>query len=189
MASGAPVAVGIGVGYVLGRNHKFRWALILGTAAATGRLGGLSTQAIERGTEMLRANPDLAKLTDGAMSLLQAGRSAAVSAMTSRAESMTGALGDKAQALGSAGGKVTKGDGRKNAEGSDDAAGRGNGKRRDQDTDDEQDEYDQDDEYEDEDDEYEDEDEGAEEEPEESQPAAPGRAGRGSGVRRTGTRR
>src|SRR5690349_11748779 len=32
MASTAPVAVAIGVGYVLGRSHKLRWAVLLGTA-------------------------------------------------------------------------------------------------------------------------------------------------------------
>src|SRR5689334_10777252 len=101
MPSAAPVALAIGVGYVLGRSHKLRWAVLLGTAAATGQVGGLSKQALQRGTEMLRANPDVAKLTETATGLLQAGRSAAVSAMQSRTEALTETLGDKAGELGS----------------------------------------------------------------------------------------
>jgi len=146
MPSAAPVALAIGVGYVLGRSHKLRWAVLLGTAAATGQMRGLSTQALERGTKMLRANPEFSKLADTATGLLQAGRSAAVSAMQSRTESLTDALGDKADQLGSAGEKATgkltertkprKGDQR----GDEDATAR---------DEDAEDEYDEDEEYED----------------------------------------
>ena len=93
MNSKAPVALGIGIGYVLGRQHKLKWALLLGGAAATGQLGGVSTQLLQRGVDMLRSNPELSKLTNTATKLLDAGRGAAVSALNSKVE----ALEQKAQ--------------------------------------------------------------------------------------------
>src|SRR5689334_25221553 len=93
MVSKAPVALGIGIGYVLGRQHKLRLALLLGGAAATGQLGGMSTQLLQRGGELLRSSPELAKFTDTATKLLDAGRGAAISAMNSKVE----ALEQKAQ--------------------------------------------------------------------------------------------
>jgi hypothetical protein len=187
MPSAAPVALAIGVGYVLGRSHKLKWAVLLGTAAATGQMRGLSTQALERGTKMLSSTPELAKLAETATGLLQAGRSAAVSAMQSRTESMTEALGDKAGQLGKAGEKATeRAKPRKDAERDDDASARGE---------DTEDEYDENDEYEDDDEQYDDEEDNGDEEEdadeeEEPEPAARGgRQSRGSVVRRTGSRR
>ena len=95
MNSKAPVALAIGVGYVLGRTHKLRLALLLGAAAATGQLGGLSTRALESGAQLLRSNPDLAKMTDSAGRLLEVGRNAAMVAVNSKVASMEGALEDK----------------------------------------------------------------------------------------------
>ena len=102
MVSGAPIALAIGAGYVLGRTHRLRWALILGTAAATGRLNGLSGQALERGLQTLRSTPELAKITDSAQRLLEAGRVAAMSSMSSRVESMGDKLEGRAQSVGGA---------------------------------------------------------------------------------------
>jgi cobalamin biosynthesis protein CobT len=110
MNSRVPVAAAIGVGYLLGRTHRLRWALILGGAAATGRMGGISTQVLERGAEMVRSTPELAKLADSASRLLDAGRGAAMSAMSSRAESITAGLEGQAGKIsggGTAAGKET----------------------------------------------------------------------------------
>ena len=41
MTSKAAVALAIGAGYVLGRSHKMRWAILLGTAALVGLAIGL----------------------------------------------------------------------------------------------------------------------------------------------------
>ncbi len=97
MDSKAPVALAIGVGYLLGRTHKMRWALLLGAAAATGRINGVSSQIMSRGAETLRSTPELAKLADSGQQLLEAGRSALVSGMSSRAASMGNALEDRAK--------------------------------------------------------------------------------------------
>ena len=102
MVSRAPVALAIGAGYVLGRTHRLRWAMILGAAAASGRLNGISGQALERGLKTLRSTPELAKMADSAERLLEAGRAAAVSAMSSRVESMGDKLEGRTEALTSA---------------------------------------------------------------------------------------
>jgi hypothetical protein len=181
------VALAIGVGYILGRSHKLKWAALLGTAAATGGLGGVSTQALERGTALLRSSPELAKLTDSATRLVEAGRSAAVSAMTSRAESMTAAIGDKTGQLGAVGDTVAEG-----TKPREDTKRREDTKQRDEDSRDIEDE-DEDEEYEDEGDVQDDQDAEDEEDSlsaEEPQPSARGgRQDRGSVVRRTGSRR
>ncbi len=93
MNSKAPIALGIGIGYVLGRKHKLKWALLLGGAAATGQLGAMPTQLLRRGGALLRSSPELAKFADSATKLLDAGRGAAISAINSRVE----ALEQKAQ--------------------------------------------------------------------------------------------
>ena len=107
MNSRVPIALAVGAGYVLGRTHKFRWAVILGGAAATGRLNGLSTQVLERGTEVLRSSPELAKITESAGRLLDVGRQAAISAVTSRVETMSSGLSERAQRAEGTAGKVT----------------------------------------------------------------------------------
>lgn len=192
MASGAPVALAVGVGYVLGRTHKLRWAVLLGTAAATGQLTGLSTQAIERGTKLLRSSPELAKLTESATGLLQAGRSAAVSSMASRAESMTESLGEKTGQLGSAGEKAAEGTPlRESTEGRDKKSRDVEDEYTDEDEENDEDEEIDQDEENDQDEDY-DEDEEDTDTAEEDEPkpsARGGREGRGSVVRKTGSRR
>jgi hypothetical protein len=97
----APVALAIGIGYVLGRKHKLRWALILGGAAATGQLGGLSNRLLSSGTDLIQSTPELAKFAESTSRLLSAGRSAAMSAMNSKVDALekrtqlTGALPGK----------------------------------------------------------------------------------------------
>jgi hypothetical protein len=88
MDSKAPVALGIGIGYLLGRKHRLKWALLLGAAAATGQLGGVSGQMLRRGGDLLRSSPELAKFADSMLNLLTAGRGVAISAMNSKVESL-----------------------------------------------------------------------------------------------------
>jgi len=107
MNSKAPVALAIGVGYLLGRTHKFRLAVLLGTAAATGQIGGLSTKVLQQGQELLKSSPELGKLTESASKLFDAGRTAAISAMNTKAASMGTALEEKAsQGIGDGGSRL-----------------------------------------------------------------------------------
>jgi hypothetical protein len=102
------VAVAIGLGYLLGRTHKLKWALVLGTAAATGSLKGMPAQVLERGAKALQSTPELAKMADSAQRLLEAGRTAAMSAMSSRVESMGDVLEGRVQRV--AGGDIAGSD-------------------------------------------------------------------------------
>jgi len=90
------------VGYILGRTHKMRWALILGTAAATGKLDGLPNQLLQRGSQLLSSSPELAKIGTSAQKLLDAGKAAATTALNSRVESLSGTLQDRVGGLGEA---------------------------------------------------------------------------------------
>jgi len=109
MDAKAAVPLALGAGYLLGRTHKFKWALILGTAAATGKMSGLPAQAMQRGTKALQSTPELAKMADSAQRLLEAGRGAVMTAMSSRVESMGQALEGRAKDLG--GGAIGAGQG------------------------------------------------------------------------------
>jgi hypothetical protein len=140
MNSGAPVALAIGVGYLLGRTHKMRWALLLGTAAATGRLNGLSTQVLERGTEALHNSPELSKMTDSATRLLDAGKAAAVSAMSSRVESIGTKLEDRTQRLGEQGTDIASKAKGAQSESGQSGPGRSRGRAVDEDEDEDEDE-------------------------------------------------
>jgi hypothetical protein len=88
------------VGYLLGRKHRFKWAALLGAAAATGRLHAMTAQALQKGTAVMRSTPELAKLADGGGRLWEAGRGAALSAMNSRMDSMEDTLKARTDTLG-----------------------------------------------------------------------------------------
>jgi hypothetical protein len=128
--------------------------LILGTAAATGRMSGLPAQAMERGTKVMQSSPELAKMAESAQKLLDAGRGAVMTAMSSRVESMGQALEGRAKDIG--GGAIGAGQGvaEKAKPG---RGGRGRSAE-------ERDEYDEDVEDSDEQDQYDELDEGDEEE-------------------------
>jgi hypothetical protein len=172
MNSRVPVVAAIGVGYLLGRTHRLRWALILGGAAATGRMGGVSTQVLERGAEMVRSTPELAKLADTATRLLDAGRGAAMSAMSSKAESITAGLEGRAGKVGGEGadaGKKVAGGARRAVSGKEEGEEEAGEEEGYDESAEAEDEYE--DEYEDEGEEEEGEEEG-EEEPAEAEGAA-----------------
>jgi len=143
MSNKAPVALAIGVGYLLGRTHKMRWAIILGTAAATGRLNGLSGQLVQQATKTIGASPELSKLGTSAQRLLDAGRSAAMSALSSRVESASGVLQDR---LGGLGGGLGGADESEDGDQKDGRRSEGSRGR----TDEPEDEYDEDEEADDE---------------------------------------
>jgi len=211
MNSKAPIALAIGAGYLLGRTHKMRWALLLGAAAASGRLNSLPGELLQRGTKLLGSSPELSQLGSSAEKLVDAGKAAATTALSSRMESIGNMLNERAEALGApvseAGEKA-----REKVDGGRSKVQRAAGSERDE----PEDEYDEDegpdDEYDEEEEEEspedeespespedeespegeydEDEEEEDEEEEEEPQPAARGRgSGSGSGARRRGGQR
>jgi hypothetical protein len=105
MKGGTQAALALGVGYVLGRRHKMRLTTILAAGAATGGLGGLGGAALRRGMKMLGSTeavgkfaPQLGELADTVRSdLMDAGKAAAAAAVTSRIESLTDSLQERAE--------------------------------------------------------------------------------------------
>ena len=105
MKGGTQAALALGVGYVLGRRRKMRMATLLAAGAATGGLGTLGGAALRRGVKMLGSTealgkfaPQLGELADTVRGdLVDAGKSAATAALTSRIESLTDSLHERAE--------------------------------------------------------------------------------------------
>ena len=104
MKGGMQAALALGVGYVLGRRRKMRLTTMLAVGAATGGVGGLGGAALKRGMKMLGSTeavgkfaPQLGELADTVRSdLMDAGKAAATAAVTSRIESLTDSLQERA---------------------------------------------------------------------------------------------
>src|SRR5262249_46413988 len=99
MKGGTQAALALGVGYLLGRRGKMR----LATVVAVG--GGLGRAGLRRGMKMLGSTealgkfaPQLGELADTVRSdLMDAGKAAAAAAVTSRIESLTDSLQERAE--------------------------------------------------------------------------------------------
>ena len=107
MKGGTRAAVAIGVGYVLGRRRKMRLATVLAVGAATGGIAGLGGSALRRGAQALGSTEALGKLAPqfgdiaGTVrgDLVEAGKAAAVAAVTGRIDALTDSLHDRAESL------------------------------------------------------------------------------------------
>ncbi|WP_040868991.1 hypothetical protein [Nocardia exalbida] len=89
MKGGGRIALGVGIGYFLGRTRKMRFALSLAGAAMAKRSGGTTGDLLERGTSLLKSSPELSKITDTVRGeLLGAARSAAVTAASNRLDAL-----------------------------------------------------------------------------------------------------
>ncbi|MFI6362218.1 hypothetical protein ACIBG0_05660 [Nocardia sp. NPDC050630] len=97
MKGGARIAIGVGIGYVLGRTRKMRFALALAGAAMSRRSAGVSGELLEQGTSLLKSSPELAQITDTVKGeLLGAVRSAAVTAASNRIDALNARLQQRA---------------------------------------------------------------------------------------------
>ena len=105
MKGGAQVALAVGVGYVLGRRRKMRVATMLALGAATGGLGGLGPAVLKRGMKYLGSTdvagalgPQVNEIVSTIRGdLLDAGKAAATSAVSSRIDSLSDTLHDRAE--------------------------------------------------------------------------------------------
>src|SRR5215831_9354823 len=105
MKGGTQAALALGVGYLLGRRRKMRLATMLAIGTATGGVAGLGPAALRRGMKMLGSTealgkfaPQLGELADTVRSdLMDAGKAAAAAAVTSRIESLTDSLQERAE--------------------------------------------------------------------------------------------
>ena len=93
MKAKGQVALAVGAGYMLGRTHRMKMALMLAAAGATGRFPGGPRVLLERGTKMLASSPEVAKIGESVRGeLLNAARAAAVTAASQRIESLNSRL-------------------------------------------------------------------------------------------------
>lgn len=89
MKGGTSIAIGVGIGYVLGRTRKMRFALGVAGAMMAKRSSDIPGELLERGTSLLKSSADLTQLTDTVRDeLVGAARSAAVTAASNQLDSL-----------------------------------------------------------------------------------------------------
>jgi hypothetical protein len=107
MKGGAQAALAIGVGYILGRRRKMRMATMLAVGAATAGIGGLAPAALRRGAKYLGTTdiagalgPQVGDIVNTVRGeLLDAAKGAAAAAVTSRIDSLSDSLHERAETL------------------------------------------------------------------------------------------
>ncbi|MGI5240757.1 hypothetical protein [Dactylosporangium sp. CA-139066] len=92
------VALAAGIGYLLGRQRKLRWGLLLGAAIAAGRFGRPGS-LVEHGLRALKSTPELGKLGEMGAPLVNATKEAAKAAVTGRIASVSDRLRDRTSSL------------------------------------------------------------------------------------------
>jgi hypothetical protein len=113
MKSGTTTAAAVAAGYLLGRRRKMRLAIMLAAAAASGRLGVSGSQLLRRvlgggagealgrlGPGVGKLAPELGKIGDSVRGdLTEAGKAAVVAALSSRIESISDTLHERAESV------------------------------------------------------------------------------------------
>jgi len=107
MKGGVATALAIGVGYILGRRRKMRLATMLAAGAATGGAAKLGPAALRQGTKYLgktdiagALGPQVTEIVNTVRGeLLDAAKGAATAAVTSRIDSLSDNLHDRAETL------------------------------------------------------------------------------------------
>jgi hypothetical protein len=107
MKCGTQTALAVGAGYLLGRRRKFKLAVGLSVAAATGGFGGLTGQLLKRGGKLVGSSDALGKLSPGLGEvtdlirgdLLEAGKTAMLTAARGQLDRVSDKLHDRADAI------------------------------------------------------------------------------------------
>jgi len=107
MKGGIGTALALGVGYILGRNRKMRLATMLAIGAATGGAAKLGPAALRQGTKYLgktdiagALGPQVTEIVSTVRGeLLDAAKGAAAAAVTSRIDTLSDSLHDRAETL------------------------------------------------------------------------------------------
>src|SRR3954471_215062 len=92
------VALGAGIGYLLGRQRKLRWGLLLAAAAASGRLSRPGS-LLDHGARALKATPEPGRLGRRGAPLASATKDAAKAAVTNRIDSISDRLRERTDAM------------------------------------------------------------------------------------------
>lgn len=111
-------ALAVGAGYLLGRRRKFKLAVGLSAAAATGGFGGVTGQLLRRGGKLLgsaeslgKLSPQLGEITDMVRGdLLEVGKTAVLTAARGQLDRVSDKLHDRADAIRLAGERGVNGD-------------------------------------------------------------------------------
>lgn len=114
MKGSTQAALALGFGYVLGRRRKFRRAVIVAGAMATGGAGALGSTAMRRGAKVLGSSdaigkvaPQLGGIGDAVRGqLLNAGKTAAIAVVSNRIEALSDSLHQRAEAVRDPGANV-----------------------------------------------------------------------------------
>jgi len=97
---GTRLAIGVGIGYFLGRTKKMRLALMLVAAGATGKIGSSPGELLQQGAKMVGSSPELKGLTEDVKGrLLEAGKAAAVATAGRQIGSLTDKLQERTELL------------------------------------------------------------------------------------------
>lgn len=100
VTGGLKVGLALVVGYFLGRHRRFKLAIALAVAGATGRLGGVGGNLLEQGMKLAGSSPELEKIVDSVRGeLFQAGKAAAKAATTRQVTSLSTKLQERAESL------------------------------------------------------------------------------------------
>jgi hypothetical protein len=100
MKCGARLGLAVAAGYFLGRFHKMKWALGLAALAGRGRLPGGAGGLVQQGAKLLTSSPEVTKLTDEMKGrLVDAGKAAAVAAVSSKIDSLSEGLRERSEAM------------------------------------------------------------------------------------------
>jgi len=100
MKDGVRIGLAVGLGYLLGRTGKGRLALMLLGVGATRRLGKNPAALVKEGVDVLGSSPEVKTLTETVRGrLVEAGKAAAVSAVSNRVDTLTGKIEERTGAL------------------------------------------------------------------------------------------
>ncbi|MEV7969927.1 hypothetical protein AB0O34_28680 [Sphaerisporangium sp. NPDC088356] len=100
MTGGLKVALAVALGYFLGRHRRFKLAVALGVAGATGRLGGARGNLLEQGLKLVSSSPELEKIISSVRGeLFEAGKAAAKATASRQVGSLSTKLQERAEAL------------------------------------------------------------------------------------------
>jgi hypothetical protein len=117
MNSGARLGLAVTAGYLLGRFQTMKWALALAAFAGRGRLPGGSGGLLQQGAKLLTSSPELTKLTDEMRGrLVEAGKAAAVAAVSSKINSLSDDLRGRTEAMHAASAGASEGAGARDEE-------------------------------------------------------------------------
>jgi hypothetical protein len=102
MKDGVRIGMAVGLGYLLGRTRKGRLALMLVGVGVTGRAAKNPAALVKQGVDILGSSPEVKTLTETVRGrLVEAGKAAAVSAVSSRVDTLTGKIEERTGALSS----------------------------------------------------------------------------------------